>query len=58
MAFNFLFCPIWMRIPFVAIVSFGWSIMLSLQRGDPDKTDDDGANALGDDAAAIEEEER
>lgn len=30
---NFSFCPIWMRVPFVAVVSFGFTIILSCMRG-------------------------
>jgi hypothetical protein len=33
---NFLFLPHWARIPFTATVSVGWSMILSLMRGDDD----------------------
>eukprot|EP00452_MALV-II_sp_L67-6_P000149 gene149-152_t len=32
---NFSFCPMWLRVPFVAAVSFGWTMLLSFLRGDP-----------------------
>lgn len=32
-AFNFAFCPVHLRVPFVALVSFGWTIVLSVVRG-------------------------
>lgn len=35
---NFSFCPMWMRVPFVACVSFGFTIILSLKRGAPEIT--------------------
>ena len=34
LAFNFVISPLWARIPFVALVSLGWSCVLSLMRGD------------------------
>lgn len=30
---NFMFCPIHLRMPFITSVSFGWTIILSLMRG-------------------------
>ena len=33
--FNFSFCPNWLRIPFVAAVSFGFTMVLSVMRGAP-----------------------
>merc|ERR1712217_190045 len=33
--FNFSFCPMWMRVPFVAIVSFFFTCVLSAKRGAP-----------------------
>ena len=32
---NFSFCPIWARVPFVAVVSFGFMTYWSLLRGEP-----------------------
>lgn len=40
-AVNFAICPMWLRVPFVAGVSFCWTIYLSLTRGDPDNIDDE-----------------
>ena len=31
--FNFAFSPMWMRVPFVAAVSFGWTCYVSFRRG-------------------------
>jgi len=36
--FNFSFCPTWMRVPFVAAVSFGFTIILSTMRGEREET--------------------
>ena len=30
---NFSFCPLWLRIPFVATVSLAWTCVLSFKRG-------------------------
>jgi protein Mpv17 len=30
---NFMFCPIHLRMPFITTVSFGWTMILSLMRG-------------------------
>ncbi len=30
---NFLFCPMWARVPFTAAVSLGWTCLLSSMRG-------------------------
>eukprot|EP00931_Biecheleriopsis_adriatica_P063244 TRINITY_DN38255_c0_g1_i1.p1 TRINITY_DN38255_c0_g1~~TRINITY_DN38255_c0_g1_i1.p1 ORF type:complete len:210 (-),score=40.91 TRINITY_DN38255_c0_g1_i1:44-673(-) len=35
---NFSVCPTWMRVPFVAAVSFGFTIALSCLRGAPEET--------------------
>ena len=34
-AFNFSFCPIWMRLPFVSACSFFWTMGWSMTRGAP-----------------------
>jgi len=34
--FNFAFCPVWARIPFVAVVSTLYTVILSTMRGSPD----------------------
>ena len=34
MFINFTFCPLWLRVPFVSIYSFAWTIYLSFARGD------------------------
>ncbi|KAJ8598495.1 hypothetical protein CTAYLR_001360 [Chrysophaeum taylorii] len=31
--FNFTFCPMWLRIPFIAVYSFFWTCFLSFKRG-------------------------
>lgn len=33
-AFNFTFCPLWARVPFVAVYSLFWTIFMSFRRGD------------------------
>lgn len=30
---NFMFCPIHLRMPFITVVSFGWTMILSFMRG-------------------------
>lgn len=37
---NFSVCPTWMRVPFVAVVSFGFTIIFSSLRGEPQKLED------------------
>jgi len=37
MTFNFIFCPMWMRIPLVATTSLGWTMIISYMRGSNDK---------------------
>jgi hypothetical protein len=36
---NFSFMPMWGRIPFVASVSLGWTMLLSIMRGAPQHVD-------------------
>ncbi|CAK0899062.1 unnamed protein product, partial [Prorocentrum cordatum] len=36
--FNFSFCPLWMRVPVVAAVSFGFTAVLSAMRGAPQES--------------------
>lgn len=31
--FNFSVCPLWMRVPFIAVISMGWTVVLSMRRG-------------------------
>jgi len=38
--FNFSFCPLWMRVPFVAGVSFFFMVLFSSMRGAPEQTPD------------------
>ena len=38
--FNFAFSPMWFRVPFVAIVSFGWTCFVSIRRGKPEPEDE------------------
>ena len=33
---NFSFCPMWGRVPFVACVSLGWTMLFSYMRGRPE----------------------
>eukprot|EP00930_Biecheleria_cincta_P080143 TRINITY_DN68220_c0_g1_i1.p1 TRINITY_DN68220_c0_g1~~TRINITY_DN68220_c0_g1_i1.p1 ORF type:complete len:222 (+),score=33.21 TRINITY_DN68220_c0_g1_i1:47-712(+) len=51
-ALNFSFCPVWMRVPFVAVVSFGFTIILSCMRGAqeslPEPTSSEGSSARND----------
>ena len=37
---NFAFCPIYMRVPFTAVVSMLWTVVLSAMRGQPEALDD------------------
>ena len=53
---NFAFCPMHYRVPFVALVSLGWTMILSFMRGDeglsvedePSNEDDEGDVTPGD----------
>mmetsp|Transcript_17386 Transcript_17386/g.54296 ORF Transcript_17386/g.54296 Transcript_17386/m.54296 type:complete len:211 (+) Transcript_17386:14-646(+) len=31
--FNFIFCPMWMRVPFIGLYSFFWTTFISFKRG-------------------------
>ena len=37
---NFSVCPLWMRVPFVAVVSFGYTMYWSFLRGAPQQTEE------------------
>ena len=39
--FNFTICPLWMRVPFVAVVSFGFTSYFSFMRGSPQQLVED-----------------
>lgn len=34
--FNFAFCPMWLRVPFVACLSAAWTSYVSITRGEPE----------------------
>jgi protein Mpv17 len=38
--FNMSICPLWMRVPFTALVSFGFTMLLSFVRGAPETLED------------------
>eukprot|EP00930_Biecheleria_cincta_P091310 TRINITY_DN80851_c0_g1_i1.p1 TRINITY_DN80851_c0_g1~~TRINITY_DN80851_c0_g1_i1.p1 ORF type:complete len:213 (+),score=33.65 TRINITY_DN80851_c0_g1_i1:39-677(+) len=39
--FNMSICPLWMRVPFTAAVSFGFTMLLSYVRGAPQSLEDE-----------------
>lgn len=49
---NFAFVPIYMRMPFTAVVSMVWTVFLSSKRGQPELLEEEGAAAVDEDPPA------